>query len=592
MKTTFVKIWFKNLLSYGNKVTEIDLENPGINWVSGKNGKGKSTMIEALCFVLNGKTFRDIKLKELINRKNKKGLEVGIEFYTDDVHYRIIRGLKPNILKIERNHKPVEMRSSKKLIQEDIDKMVGVNYTVFKNAISLALSHSSPFLAMGTGDKRKTVEQMFGISIFTEMTKYVKNDISETKTELQIKQNEIESKKSVIESLNTQMENYEETLKDFKIKKDEEIAEVEEQIEAIDEEIVKILNFSKKLAEEYEKIEDDNHDHDEEIEKYQSHLGKINGLISNINDKVEFFENNSVCGHCNSKIDSSASKENIHKCNVSLKEHSEELNKISEELNKSKDKKKEASKLANKKYKIKEMINTKKSQYGIAKEKKKTAMSKKSYVEEKEFNVDMSSVKKMLETNKKDFASLEKEFNEGSNRFTAMKTITDILSDDGIKTFFLKKIVPVFNTKVNGYIDKFELPVTVEFDYTFAEKITDTVGNEISYMAFSEGEKKRIDISIMLSFIETMKAVNNWNCNLIFFDELFDNAVDQDNLNNIINSIQNIINESPDLCVYLISHRKPETLKYTRKLNVTQESGFSKIELESGNILNEINYEG
>ena len=592
MKTTISKIWFKNLLSYGNKTVELDLDNPGINWIAGKSGKGKSSMIEALCFAWYGKTFRDIKLNELINRKNKKGLEVGVEFYTDETHYRIIRGLKPNTLKIERNNKPVEMRSSKKLIQEDIDKMIGVNYTVFKNAISLALSQNKPFLAMGAGDKRKTVEQMFGISIFTEMTKHVKNDISETKTELIIKQNEIDSKKLLIESLNTQMENYEETLKDFKIKKNEEIEAVQNKIEEVDLEISKILSFSKKLSEEYKKIEDDDHDYDSEIEEYQSHLGKINGLISNINDKVDFFENNSVCSQCNSEIDSTASKNNIHNCNINLKEHSKELNRISEDLKNSKENKAKAFKISNKKTKIKEMINTKKSQYTIAKQKKETVESQKTFVENKEFNVDMTSVKSMLSTNKKDFEELENEFNLGSTRFTAMKTITDILSDEGIKTFFLKKIVPIFNTKVNSYIDKFELPVTIEFDFTFAEKITDTIGNEISYMAFSEGEKKRIDISIVLSFIETMKAVNNWNCNIIFFDELFDNAVDDDNLNNIINSIQNIINESSDLCVYLISHRKPETLKYTRKLDVTQESGFSKINLEGGNIINEINYEG
>ena len=155
-----------------------------------------------------------------------------------------------------------------------------------------------------------------------------------------------------------------------------------------------------------------------------------------------------------------------------------------------------------------------------------------------------------------------------------------MLGDEGIKTYFFAKLIPILNQKVNEYLDLFELPVTIVFDEYMTETINTLKDKNVSYMSFSEGEKKRIDIAILLSFIETTKKISNWGCNLIIFDELLDNSTDSDGLDKIFDAIKEMLYHDTELCIYIISHREL-SIDFDGKYLIQKTGGFSNLTFEN-----------
>ena len=173
MFVQFNKLRFKNILSYGNNFTEIDFSN-GINLIRAPNGSGKSTILDALNFVLFGKPFRNIKLNRLINRINEKNLVTEIEFNIGFDKWKIVRGLKPTVFEIYKNDQVLDKLSSKKLNQAEIDKLLGINQKLFKNIVGVAVTNNKPFLSMPIWEKRELIENIFNIDVLAEMSKEVK----------------------------------------------------------------------------------------------------------------------------------------------------------------------------------------------------------------------------------------------------------------------------------------------------------------------------------------------------------------------------------------------------------------------------------
>lgn len=157
--------------------------------------------------------------------------------------------------------------------------------------------------------------------------------------------------------------------------------------------------------------------------------------------------------------------------------------------------------------------------------------------------------------------------------------VIKMLGDEGIKTYFFAKLIPILNRKVNEFLELFDLPVTIMFNEFMEEKIDTYKDKDVSYWSFSEGEKKRIDISILLSFIETTKLISNWGCNLIMFDELLDTSTDNDGLDKIFDAIKEMLNFDSELCVYIISHRDI-SVDFDGKYTIEKTNGFSNLTFE------------
>lgn len=583
MYIEFKTLRFKNILSFGNSITEINMKN-GLNLIQGSNGSGKSTCItDALCFCLYGKPYRKIKIKELINNRNKKGLYTEIDFSIGKNKYTIKRGMSPNKMEIIKNDSPMELLSSKGLVQEEIDKILGIDYSLFKQIISLSINNNVAFLKLSIDEKRKIIDSIFNIKIFGLMLKELKNNIIGIKSKLSIQETNISNTKEMISLLKNQIDNYNKSKKNFesdKLKeiesKEKTLKETKKKIESIDKEI-KILEKKVKEpnSELIKKLENNTALCKTKLTEYKYEL--------NQNDKNQKnFDILDVCPTCNNVISKEYKNIELDK----LKKRYDKLKGMIDSVQKKYDElvdKLEKEKDLETEYKN---TNNSISKYNFNKESKnKYLNSLKSDIENiknKKFNLELNDVETKLDNKKKEYKELVNEFDELKNTKEKSNILKDILSDNGIKSFFLKKLTPIFNNKINTYIEKFDLLLSLEFNELMEEKlISYEYGKniDINYYSLSEGEKKRVDMAILFSFIDMMKTICNWDCNILIMDELLDSSIDEDGLEKLLNNIFEIINTSKNnLSSFIISHRMIDTSYFKNVYNVHKaENGFSKI---------------
>ena len=573
----------KNFLSYGNTETRFDFES-GFSLVHAKNGGGKSTLfLDAVSYNLYGKPYRDIKIAELVNRKNVKGLYTEGSYTIDSDTYRIVRTYAPQRLEIYKNDdpKPLESASSKKLDQEEISTLIGISHDIFKLVIAIATSTNPPFLSLGLPEKRKVMESIFSINIFGEMLSKARKSLNTKKTEKTIYQNNVKNLESLLKTLNSQIKEIENSTRDFDSKKKEEIESLEARKKNIKKEIKEL---SEKLKEMLSvKIELDLNDYVSEQIKVDSEIKLNESKIKENKTQIKFLEKNTECPLCKHELTEEHKKEELeklNKANLSLqKKIDKDRVKLSEILLKI-TKQKEIKKISEDTNSNVSMTNLKiknleKNQKDIEEQIKK--------VEERTFNLDSTNIKKEFEEKTK----IYKEYSEKNDSLTTelkkLEIVIKMLSEDGIKSYFFKHLVPLLNAKINEQLNIFDLPVMINFNENMEESI-DIVGSSekgVSYMSFSEGEKKRIDIAILLSFISTMKTISNWNCNLLVFDEILDSATDADGLEKLLGSIKEISLKDSNVCSYVISHRETMQDLYDRIIEIKKVNGFSKIEVRS-----------
>lgn len=554
MYIRFKLIKFRNINSYGNNETIFSL-NKGLNSISGVNGQGKSTILDALCYCLFGVPFRKVKLEELINRDNKKKLYTEATFNIDKNIYVIKRGKKPNILVIEKNGQEIDLLPSQRLNQEEIDKILGIDVTIFRQVISLAINYNKAFLSLKTGEKREIMETIFNIKVFGRMLKIVKENNTSTKTEYEVNKKTIVILKQNIIELNAQLKEFIQKKKTFEQDKKIRLKQITDNINEYEG---RILSDLVKINEYKEQVSD----HKENISYYDKQHGELKYRRNQNLKDIKFFNENTKCPTCEHTI---------------TKEYKD---------NHVEEKRKEISELDNqiivieKIIRIKKIIEELKQHVHYNKGQLNAHEENKIGIESQTFLVDIDSMKRTMKAKKQEYIDVYNKMEEANKEILSNNLIVKILGDEGIKTYFFKKLVPILNQKVNKYLDLFDLPVTITFDEYMNECIDTLRNSDVSYMSFSEGEKKRIDISILLSFIETTKLISNWGCNLMIFDELLDNSTDSDGLDKIFNAIKEMIYHDSDLCVYIISHRLLD-IDFDGKYTIKKKGGFSRMSFET-----------
>lgn len=588
MYIEFKELQFKNINSYGNKTTKFPL-NRGLNCIAGVNGQGKSTILDALCFCLFGVPFRKVKIPELINRNIKKNLWTQIEFTSNKHEYRIARELKPDKIKIqyrkieESEWTNMELLSSKKLIQEEIDRILGIDVNLFKQVISLAINYNDPFLSLSVPEKRNLMESIFNIKVFGLMLKNIKTDNTGIKTKYQVNTKTCTILKATITELKEQVEELESKKETFKEDKQNKITRTKNRITTEEEKRDKQKKTGNELFTECKKLKKDiinTTEINSQLSDLYKDIGECESNIKRLNRDIKFFENNTSCPQCKSDLTGDTIKQNIEDKKTEIIEEQEKLeqhNKIKSELEiiKEVEKKKQ-----NKISKIEQELEDIKRNVKFYNKQIEEFNSNITDIEEEEFVVDINKMKTNLNKKNKEYNSLFEETLDLNKNIKMNDIIIKILGDEGIKTYFFKKLVPLLNEKINTYIKLFDLPVTITFDEYMNECINTLKDKYVPYMSFSEGEKKRIDIAILLSFIETTKTISNWGCNLLIFDELLDNSTDGEGLDKFFSAIKAMIDEDANLCTYVISHRTPD-VEFDRKYLIQKKNGFSEVELKN-----------
>ncbi len=583
MFVDFLELKYKNFLSFGSNLTVIKFEE-GFNLITGKNGGGKSGgLLDPLSFCIFGKPYRKIKIRELVNRTNRKKLYTECIFKINDDLFKIVRTQLPDSIELFKNDQPFQLESSKRLIQDEIDKIIGIDYNMFKQIIALAINYNKPFLEMQQNEKREIIESITNVKILGEMLKLSKINISSLKTQVDLNKTTIKLFEENLFSTNQRINELTLAKQNFDSNKQDDLNKILQKINNQTIELNKIQTILTNL----EKNKKNIIEFKKELKELNKKLNEINKEINvdkykieNSNKSISFLEQNNICEVCNSELTEEHKTKEKNRLNEIINECK---NKI--ELN-NKNKKDLTKEIDNISLEIenqnKIILDIKKynEQIKWLKEEIKNNIERENEIKLRKFDVDLNSLQKEFDKKSDEYLEVFNKNEEKVKELHNYEVVSTILSDNGIKAYFFRKIIPILNSKINEYLKKSGLSIKFEINEFLEDKIfcLDSRGQEISYFSNSEGEKKRIDISIMLAFIDITKMICNWDCSLLIMDEIFDSKLDEDGLDFIILSIKNLISNNNKLKIFVISHILKDFEVFDRHYRVSKASGFSRIE--------------
>lgn len=562
----FKKLKVKNFLSFGNNDTEIDLENYKLNLVTGSNGAGKSSLlVEGLTYALFGQPFRDIKKGQLINFINDKNSVVELEFSISSDEYKIIRGQKPNILQLFKNDELIPESASVKDFQEYIQsEVLRMSLASFKQLVVLGTANFIPFMQLSSANRRKLVDDLLDVSIFTKMDQLNKGSIKEINQ--QMNENLIK-----LNSLKSELTAYTLLLKEknnsvFSDKEQLEQKLIEKKIFA--KELLSKINELKVKVEALTNLIKAN-DVVETIKKLDNVSSVLANRIAVNTQKIQETCEKDFCLSCQQKISEEQRSFIIKGIQLEIDNDTNKSNQVQEKLNSIMDElkihKERQTELSDHNLKLVE-LNTKFS----------TAIQEvKQLTEElnKETIVDSSVQDKINELNTS-ISELELSQQNWFNEKYLRTVLSTLLVDSGIKATVIKKFVPVINKKINMYLKLLGADYMFLLDNEFNEQIRGAGREKSSYFSFSQGEKSRVDLAIMFTWRDIASIISGTNINLLVLDEVFDSAIDSSG----VSGLKSVL-DSLDSNVYIISHREQLSDDFNRHIEVIKKGRFSILEV-------------
>ena len=583
MFVQFNKLRFKNILSYGNNFTEIDFSN-GINLIRAPNGSGKSTILDALNFVLFGKPFRNIKLNRLINRINEKNLVTEIEFNIGFDKWKIVRGLKPTVFEIYKNDQVLDKLSSKKLNQAEIDKLLGINQKLFKNIVGVAVTNNKPFLSMPIWEKRELIENIFNIDVLAEMSKEVKRRKTLEQSEEKLKITESSALEKQINDNKKYITDMTQYIANFNTNNENDKANIVARIDELNKIILKnqknIKVATDKIIElqEKTKVEPDTNAYSKIIKS----LGVSENEKKRIQKTLDQLKDNPLCPMCGSELSGEHAKKHI-------KELTEEIDRLTNIVIPKLKSEEDAYKALKKEYDSNiamiRNIEMRKSQEELSLNNSNGEINqcnkKLEEIDKRQCPFNLDEYKEKVKILNEQLDELKKVIKGLTHQIEIDKELIDILGDDGIKVYFFRKLIPILNQNINSYLKKFELPICLEFD----EQMQETIINgrsDMEYDQFSGGEKTRIDMSVLLSFFNISRIISNWSCNLLFIDEILDAQVDKNGIEQFLVTLYNIVSDNEKkLGIYLVSHKIDDVkIEINKTIEIKKKGLFSELEVK------------
>ena len=569
----FEKIRWKNFLSTGNAFSEVDLKGSPSTLIVGSNGAGKSTMLDAICFVLFKKPFRKISQAQLINAVNEKEMMVSIEFTIGSTHWQVNRGVKPNIFEIFRDGSALNQESNQRDQQTWLEQSVlKLNYKSFTQVVILGSSTFIPFMQLTAPNRREVIEDLLDIKVFSTMNdilkgraKGLRDSITQATYDLDLIKEKVEIQQRFIEDIKANQKKQRDA-------KSTDIHTLQTEVDVLEDNIIKAAETVDLLQNEADSIGDVTSKLNE-LKVYQS---KFNDKKKTLNKEMKFYEENDRCPTCSQTITERSKKSNqrgitdqlnqIESATVDLKQKLEEIK----------------EQVSLKEGKIKEIRDI---QSNISSDTKEIRWKKKSMKKiQEEIDTPQTDNLKREQNNLK---SLVKEGLEGEIALKETKKVKEnfdvcssLLKDTGIKSQIIKKYLPIMNQLINKYLNELDFYVSFDLNENFEETIKSRFRDEFCYASFSEGEKMRIDLALLFTWRTIAKMKNSANTNLLILDEIFDSSLDIAGTYDFMKILRSF-NDSTN--VFIISH-KTDVLqdKFDRILKVEKKQNFSVINEESG----------
>ena len=562
----FKYVRWKNFLSTGNQFTEIQLDRNNTTLIIGENGAGKSTILDALCFGLFGKPFRNINKAQLLNSINNSAALVEVEFSIGTKKIKVIRGIKPNVFEIYINNKMYNQDANARDYQKYLEQQIlKLNYRSFTQVVILGSSTFIPFMQLKARQRREVVEDILDIQIFSLMNMLLKQELKSISDD----QRENDYNYDLTEEKVNLKQQYIENIKD---NRDKLIKEKNDLLQGNEEEVHKknasitMLNGSNEEL--LSEIQDQS-----KVNKNQEKLKTIRTTLTekkNSNSKmVKFFQENDDCPTCEQPLNNADEMIKVKQAEVN--KFTNALDELKEAINKTESRQKEISSIVDK---IRE------NEVTVAKENS-------SIVQLEKFNSTLLSEIAQLESGdvgKEDLKELKKlrshlkVLNTQKSKLREDQTYAEaarnMLMDTGIKTKIIKQYLPIMNKLINTYLTSMEFYVNFTLDENFTETIKSRYRDEFTYASFSEGEKMRIDLALLFTWRAVAKMKNSTNTNLLILDEIFDSSLDGAGTDEFLKILNTLGNEN----VFVISHKQDMLVdKFRSTIRFEKVKNFSHV---------------
>ena len=565
----FKKIRYKNFLSTGNNFTEIDFQAHHTNLVVGTNGAGKSTMLDALTFVLFNKPFRKINKPQLVNTVNERDCLVEIEFEVNSRSYLVRRGIKPNVFDIELNgnllHKEADDRANQKILEENILK---VNYKSFTQIVILGSSTFVPFMQLTTANRREVIEDLLDIRIFSAMNGLIKDRIRTQKEQiksLDVKRKNVKEKIDMQKSFIDELENRgKQSIDENKIKIDNLMKEAEvflRENSALEEDVFKFTKEQQIVT-----------DAGDKLVKLNNLRGKLSQKVGTITKEHKFFSENTVCPTCGQDIEEDFRVNRISDAQDKAKELKKGYEELESTIKFEQERERQFNALSQEITKLTHDISQNNTRINLN---QRQIRDLENEIQTTTSNLQNRNTEhEKLEEFRESLQRTIEDLSEKKQEIVHYDFAYSLLKDDGVKTKIIKKYLPFINQQVNRYLQLMDFYINFQLDGEFNETVESPIHEHFSYSSFSEGEKMRIDLALLFTWREVARVKNSVNTNLLIMDEVFDSSLDGFGTEEFLKIIRYVVK---DANIFVISHKDSLHDKFESVLKFDKVKGFSRM---------------